>query len=244
MQVEIKDGEAVTTNQMSAGGLVTSNDYQSEGVKVSRGMGSVHVTDASQLADGDLVTIDGIEVTAKLAKELGIIDQVFAPIRSPAELDKPLSLGAAANAAQQAAPEVDPVTAGLDAAVEAGDMTTQEANIHSTAVGELALAGFDVDQGVALIEQVAKGETSDMTADQQQVATAVEAMVTQAATTAAQAELGQTAFTYLQRTAVSSPDVAEAVRGYAIQRATGRTEGATWSDLYADIVAHMSGGTE
>jgi len=237
IQVELNsDGTTTETHNMTAGGVVRDTDFPSEGVKVSRGMGAVHVSAPDQLEDSDLVTIDGVQVRASMARELGILDQAFSPIRTPEQLDASLSLSAAAQGAQKPAPALT----GLEAAVDAGNMSAQEASVHGTAMGELTLAGLSPEEGIEIINRVASGDDADLTVDQRQVATVVEKHVTTATTEAAQQELGMEAFSYLQQAAAASPEVDQAIRNYAIQRATGKTNGVTFSDLYADVVDHMS----
>ena len=120
-------------------------------------------------------------------------------------------------------------------------MSYEEAETNYVAAGELQLAGLSLDEGLEVIEKVRKGETLDLPSDHVQVAQAVETRVTAAATASAKAEIGPDAFAYLQQAAATSPEVNEAIRGFAIRRASGRAEGLTWADLHADVVAHLKG---
>jgi hypothetical protein len=197
------------------------------GYRVKAGIGSRIVSDTSELSNDDVITIDGMSLKVQQARELGLIGRVS---------DEGLSTGAIANAATAYAEQT------TEATEQPSDMTALEANINETALGELELAGLNPEEGIALIEQLANGDgLDDITSDHRVVAQAVETKVTAAAENAAATELGPEAFTYLQNAAAASPEVSEAIRGYAIQRATGQAQGATWSDLYSDILHHMNG---
>jgi hypothetical protein len=197
---------------------------------VQSGIGSKVVSNTSELNNDDVITIDGMSLKVQQARELGLIGRVS---------DESLSTGAIASAATAYAAQT---TEAPEATEQPIDMTALEANINETALGELELAGLNPDEGIALIQRLATGDApDDMTSDQQAVVNAVESKVTQAAENSAATELGPEAFSYLQNAAAASPEVSEAIRGYAIQRATGQAQGATWSDLYSDILHHMNG---
>lgn len=245
-------GELVATTIRDAGHVTRSTDYQSDGVTVQRGAGQTSVAAAEHILDDDLVTVDGVQMSARMAREYGVLDKVFNPSRTPDQLDPGLNAGSATQQAGQTRqdPEdnstektghegLDTLADDLNKAVESGEMEPEEAHGYYNAVGELALAGLNMDQGIELISKIQSGETADIPSDHQHVAAAVERGVTEAATRSAQSELGPQAFEFIRTATESSREVADSVRGFAIRRATGRANGLTWADLYADVVDHM-----
>lgn len=246
-RVSIAHGGEASSEDLtpSTGGVVRSSDYQGQGaaVRSTAGIGGNRtVSDVSQIADDDIVLVDGMELKASMARELGLLNKAF---------DDGLSVGAAARAAaahrettmEATQPETsaDPIAAALNTEVDEGRMSYEEAETNYVAAGELQLAGLSLDEGLEVIEKVRNGETFDLPTDQVHVAQAVEARVTEAASASAKAEIGPDAFAYLQQAAATSQEVNEAIRGFAIRRASGRAEGLTWADLHADVVAHLKG---
>ena len=241
-----QDGQMSSTD---AGGVQSSTQYKDTGVTVRSGLHSRTVSEPSQIADTDLVEIEGMQVTAKMARELGLMGQVF---------DADLSAGAAAKAAQvqtteQQAQEdnsatghaeFDQAVEGLNASIEAETMTLEEATEMHTALGEIALADMSVSEAVEMIDGINEGVVSplEVGSDKQAMLQSVESKATAAATKSAQSELGAEGFERLSTIAQADPEVNAAIRSYAIMRATGKTEGITWNDFLADVEDHIRGG--
>lgn len=245
------DGEEPTTHELpSTKNHSSSDDYQSQGVEVQRGFFKSTAHSADELNDDDLVKVDGMDIKVSLARELGLMDEVFRPVRSPEQLDPSLSAGSAAQQQQQQAEdkgtgheEYDTAAVGLNEAIEAGHMEFEEAQAYDTILAQTAMVGMSVNDAVQTLDDLASGTKSqmDIGSENATMLRDAETKVTQAATQSAQAELGQEGFNAIRQAAAVSPEVNAAVRGYAIQRATGKTDGATWSDLLADIRAHLNG---
>jgi hypothetical protein len=228
------------TSLPTAGGVVRSTDYQGQGatVRSTKGIGGTrNVQEASQVADSDIVVIDGMEMKASMARELGLMGKVF---------DEGLSVGATARAAQSAPKatqsgtgnaEYDAAVAGLEESIEAGTMEVEEAQGYDTAVGEVALSGLSIEDAVATLDGMADGSVNamDVSANVKATLASAEAKVTEAATKSAQRELGAETFGWLQRAASTHPGVNRSIRAYALDRATGRAGGVTWSDFAAHI---------
>ena len=244
------DGSMKQTTLHDAGKVSSSNDFKSTGVKVSRGFGSHEVSSAADLQDNDILKISGMELTAKQARELGLLGRVF---------DQPVSLSAGAAQAREEAAQKDTqddgdddadvseyeyINEGLTAAIEDGSMRAEEATEYSTAVGQIALAGMDVQTAIDAIEGMANGsvDASDLDQNTRASLEAAERSVGAAATKAAQAELGREGFQYLQQAARIHPGVNEAIRQFSVTRATGGAQGVTWQDFYAHVRAELEGG--
>lgn len=248
------EGDEQTSQELpSVRNYQSSDNYQNSGVEVRRGFGKASVADASELKDNDVVTIDGVEVKANLAREMGLLGEVFKPLRSPEQLDPHLSVGATAQQQETEQQqqqtqenstgyeEYDTVTKGLNAALEAGTMEYSEAQTYDTTMAQLAMANVSFDDAVDTLSELEAGTKSelDIGSENAKMLRDAETKVTEAATQSAMAEIGQEGFDLIQQAAKVDAEVSEAVRGYGIQRATGRADGATWSDLLADIKAHI-----
>ena len=81
------DGEFSETHLPDTGGVSRSSDYQQSGITIQRGMGSAVVSSPEQLQDDDMLTIQGVQMSARAARELGEIENAFKTIRSPEELE-------------------------------------------------------------------------------------------------------------------------------------------------------------
>ena len=247
------EGEGTTQEMPSTKNYRSSADIENtSGVEVRRGMGKASVADASELQDNDVVTIDGVEVKAGLAREMGLLGEVFKPVRSPEELDPNLSSGAAAQQQQQAQETetttgttgneaYDTAAEGLNAALEAGTMEFAEAQSYDTVNAQMAMANINVDDAVDTLSELEAGTKSELDIGSENAAMLKDAQtkVTEAATQSAVAELGQESFDMIRQAAAVDGEVNEAVRNYAIMRATGRADGLTWSDFLEDVKAHI-----
>lgn len=229
------DGSAST----STGGTQSSDAApQGEGYHVRSGMHGRVTNDLSQVADTDLITIQGMEVTVAMARDMGLINA-----HKP---DTGLSVG---NAVPEDAPEVstdastghagyDQSLAELNTQVEAGSMTSREASEYSTALGQVALA----DMTVAEVSDAIDGtvDLSELDQNQRDVIRNTESRVTEAATKSATTELGPEAFQRLSKIAAASPEVNQAIRQYAGLRAVGRGD-VSWSEFMQDVDDHVAG---
>ena len=243
-------GETVSeTSLYGTGGVTSSNDYEASGVTVRSGLHNRTVSAADQVADSDIVVVDGMEITAKMARELGLMRQVF---------DEGLSIGAAKRAAEghhgyqpEDGPDdiektgheaFDAAVADLNDQIEAGGMDYAEASEYHTALGEIALAGLTAEQVTETVAGIQDG-TADLTgldANTRAVVENVERKVTATATASAKAELGQAGFNRLAEIARGNPEVNEAITAYAIMRAQGRAD-VSWGDFLSDAEDHVRG---
>ena len=252
------DGEEPTTHELpSTKNHRSSDDYQSKGVEVQRGFFKSTVHSADELNDDDMVEVDGISIKASMAKELGLMGEVFKPVRSPEQLDPGLSAGAAAQQQEQQQQqqqqqqesegtgyvEYDTAAKGLNDAIEAGHMEFEEAQSYDAILAQTAMAGMSVDDAVQTLSDLASGTKSqtDIGSENATMLRDAEAKVTSAATKSAKTELGREGFDVIQRAASVSPEVNAALRSYAIMRATGKADGVTWSDFLEDVQAHLNG---
>ena len=242
-------GETVSSTELyGTGGVTSSNDYKASGVTVRSGLHNRTVSSADQIADNDIVVVDGMELTAKHARELGLMGQVF---------DEGLSIGAAQRAAEgrgyqpEDGPdeiaktghdEYDAATEALNAQMDAGTIEYAEALEYNTAHGELALSGLTAEEVVETLGAVRDG-TADLTsldANTRAVVENVERKVTATATASAKAELGQAGFDRLAQVARANPEVNEAITAYAIMRAQGRAD-VSWAEFAQDVEDHVRG---
>lgn len=238
---------------VAGGGTKSSNDYRSTtSIEVQRGFSKASVSSAADLQDNDIVTVDGVDIKASMARDMGLLGEVFSPIKSPDQLDPGLNSGAAAQQQQQSDQGTgadtgtghaayDEAAAGLNEALEAGTMELAEAQAYDTTMAQMAMANINVDDAVNTLSELSAGTVSelDIGSENATMLRDAETKVTEASTKSAMSELGQEGFNEIQRAAQVDPEVNAAVRGYAIQRATGETGGATWGDLAADIKAHL-----
>jgi len=241
-RVEIGGGEVRSQEMPSTKQHASSTDYQGGGVEVRQGpLGmKTQVHDPSSLNPNDLIVIGGSEMKVSMAKELGLLNQVF---------DENLSVGAAAKAAQDntEAPQgdtsgktgvatFDDAVDGLNASLEAEIMSLDEAREYETPLAQIAQAGLSYDDAIETIEGLASGEiaSNDVPGETQAMLKQAEETITKAATASAQAELGGD-FEWLQNAAATHQGVNRVVRQYAIDRSTGKAGDVTWSDLVGTI---------
>ncbi|SIT81210.1 hypothetical protein SAMN05421665_1234 [Yoonia rosea] len=219
------DGSAST----STGGGRTNSSVdapQGEGYHVRSGMHGRVTNDLSQVADTDLITVQGMEITYAMAKDMGLINQ-----HKP---DTGLSVG---NAVPQEAPEVsignetehqgyDATVAELNAQVNAGQLSDREASEYSTALGQVALAGLTVTEVTETLDGLRDGTVNlqDLTQDQRDIVTNLETTVQTASTRSAMSELGQEGFNRIAEIARGDLEFNEVLRGYATMRALGKAD--------------------
>lgn len=254
------DGSEDETNTEAAqlpvagGGTKSSNDYRSTtSIEVQRGFSKASVSSAADLQDNDIVTVDGIDIKASMARDMGLLGEVFSPIKSPDQLDPGLNSGAAAQNQQQQSDQgtgadtgtgnaaYDEAAAGLNEALEAGTMELAEAQAYDTTMAQMAMANINVDDAVNTLSELSAGTVSelDIGSENATMLRDAETKVTEASTKSAMSELGQEGFNDIQRAAQVDPEVNAAVRNYAVMRASGKTDGLTWADLAADIQEHL-----
>jgi hypothetical protein len=225
-------------------GYQSSENYQPTGVTVLSGGGASfnrEVQTADDLNDNDLINVAGMQVTAKQARELGLLGQVF---------DEGLNAGSARKRTETPEPMVDTVKKSdtgyatydeaidkLNVLIDEGSMTAAEGQVYYTSLAEIAFAGLQVDHVVETLSGLADGSIAeaDVPADVRAMATHVETEVRQASTKAAINELGKPAFDRLSEMASAHAGVAQVVERYAIDRAQGKHGGITWSELYQDL---------
>lgn len=223
-------------------GFQTSENYQPTGVTVlSNGGASFNreVQSADALADNDLINVEGMQMTAKQARDLGLMGRVFKddaePNSKPADApEEETETGAKSDTGHA---EYDAAIDSLNQLIEEGSMTMEEGQVYDTSLAEIAFAGLSVDHVAETLTGLANGSIaeSDVPPDIRAMAANVETQVTQAATKAAVSELGKPAFDALTNMAASHAGVAEVIERYAIDRAQGKHGGVSWTDLYADL---------
>jgi len=233
--------------------MTNNNDNQANtGVTVlgNGGYGfNREVHNSSDLSDNDLINVQGMQLTAKQARELGLMGQVFK--------DEELNAGSAARRPETpeeqptAAPRSDTGHAEYDQSVDRlndlmdeGSMTFAEAQSYDTALGQLAMSGLSVEHLTETISGLADGSVNelDVPAEIKAVASQVQHSVTKAATAAAMSEMGKPAFDALQSLARSHSGVNQVVYQYTIDRAQGLHGGVSWADLYNHIQSQVGNG--
>lgn len=219
-----------------------------EGIEVQRGMGSTTVASPDLLQDDYLITIDGVQLSARAAREYGLISTAFNPSKSPDQLDPKFGVGAAAQAAEQKQrPSTghegyDAIASDIMDRVEAGDLEGEEAFEYDLSVATVAGADLTITEVVDVIDGINSGALNplDVDANTRQVAQSVEDRVTQSATKSAIGELGQQGFDRLSQMASASPVVDQAIRQYVSMRALGRSSD-TWADFLEMAEDEMAG---
>jgi hypothetical protein len=248
------DGSAHEEQMPSGGGgVIRSSDFADTGVEVRSGPAKfatkAHSPDA--VGDDDLIAVNGMEITGKMARELGLLNSVF---------DAPLSSGEAARANLQDRQrahgqaleearsgdqdsEQQQAEENLRVAVEDGRMTAEEATVYQTINAEMAMKGIEASEVVEMHDGLMSGEVDlqDVDPETRQTLERYESQVEDAARKAVVQEVGPEGFEFLEQTANTSPEVNEAIRNFAIMRATGKANGLTWGDLLQDVREFMRG---
>lgn len=239
-QVTLQSDGSTTSSQT---GYASSADYQSEGIVARSGIGSRTVADHTRLDENELINIGGMELKVSQARDMGLIG-AHAP-------DEGLSAASAAQRTPEAAPKADTGTgheaydatvSELNAQVEAGQMDNGEANLYSTALGAVALAGLTVTEVSDTIDGLADGsvELTDLDQNQRDIVQNLQSTVTDAATKSAMKELGQDGFNRLAEMAKGSAELNAYLRHYASLRALGKAD-VSWAEFYQDAEAFSRG---
>lgn len=226
-------------------GYHSSTEYQPTCVTVlSNGGASFarEVHNSSDLQDNDLINIDGMQVTAKQARELGLLNKVFdeelnggsARKRDPEAPKEQLN---AAPRSETGYADYDQSIDRLNDLIDAGSMTHAEGQIYDTSLGQIAMAGLSVEHVTETLEGLANGSIAetDVPADIKAMTKQVQESVHRAATTAAMTEMGKPAFDALASLSRSHAVVSQVVRQYALDRAQGLHGDISWADLYNHI---------
>ncbi|MEP4247672.1 hypothetical protein [Tateyamaria sp.] len=240
------DADGNTT--ISTHGTMRSTDYKQEGIEVIRGIGSTTVASPDLLQDDDLITVDGVQLSARAAREYGLIPTAFNPSKSPDQLDPKFGIGTASQAAEEKQrPSTghegyDAISSDIMDRVEAGVLEGEEAFEYDLAVATVAGADLTITEVVEIIDGINSGELSALNVDAntRQIAQSVEQRVTRTATKAAINELGQQGFDRLSQMASASSVVDQAIRQYVSMRALGRSSD-TWSDFLAMAEDELAG---
>lgn len=216
----------------------SSVDHQPKGVSVLSNGGAGfqrEVFAEDDLADNDLVTIDGVQLTAKQAKSMGMMGKIFADGKAP-EVNPEIK-PAAAPKSDTGNAEYDTAIDTLNALVASGDISQEEAQTYDFGLAEVAMSGLTVEHVTETISGLADGSISstDVPADVRAMVTSVETNVRRAATTAALNEMGRPAFDALSALANSHAGVNSVIQKYATDRAQGKHGGVTWAELAQDI---------
>jgi hypothetical protein len=231
------------SESVSTGGTNTqANAPQSDGYQVQSGMHGRVTNDLSQVADTDLITIDGMQITYAMARDFGLVNA-----HKP---DTGLSVG---NAVSEAVPEVskgietghqdfDQTLSELNNQVEAGNMTDREAAEYSTAVGQVAMAGMTITEASDTIDGLADGSIDPLDLDQntRDIVRNLENTVQTASTRSAMSELGQKGFNRIAEIAKGDAEFDGILREYASARALGQA-GHTWPEFLAEAEAWSRG---
>ena len=231
------------STSVSTGGTNTSaNAPQQEGYHVRSGLHGHVTNDLSNVADTDLISIQGMEVTYKMAKEMGLL-----AAHKPDE-------GLSAASAAQRTPEVSPTGSqtghdgydatvdGLAAQVDAGVMKYDEASQYETALGQVALAGLTVTEASDTLDGIADGsiDPAMLPADKRQVVENLQTTVSDAATKSVMSEIGQEGFDRLSQIASGDAEFNEVLRNYASMRALGKADH-TWGQFLEEAEAWSHG---
>lgn len=238
-RITVNAEEMITETLPDAGVVHRSSDYDSGGVTVREGAAGFNrqVHSVTDLNDNDIVVVDNMEVTAKMARELGLLGQVF---------DEQLGPQSGRVRTEEVKPVVvvktgyelyDTTSERLAEQTESGVINTHEAQVYDTAVAELAMTGLGVDTIVGVSNgDIREGE---LTTEMQATATRIENNVREASTKAAMSELGKPAFDALSNLAAANPEVGVIVERYAIDRAQGKAAGVTWAALYHSLLEDL-----
>ena len=229
---------------MNTSNYATSEDYQSTGIEARDGFSTRHVSDPSRISDTDIIKVGDMDVTAAMARDLGI--GPFAP-----NFDSHLGAGDARQREPeaQATPEestghqeYDASVAELNSQVEAGQLGHQEAGEYSTALGQVAIAGLTISEASETIDGLADGTINPMDLDQntRDIVGNLEATVTNAATVSAKVELGEQGVNRLADIAKGDAEFAGMLRQYASMRALGKA-GHTWPEFLVEAEAWSQG---
>ena len=122
-------------------------------------------------------------------------------------------------------------------------MTAEEATVYQTINAEMAMKGIETSEVVERHDGLMSGEVDlqDMDPETRQTLERYESQVEDAARKAVVQEVGPEGFEFLEQSANNSPEVNEAIRNFAIMRATGKANGLTWGDLLRDVREFMRG---
>lgn len=241
------DGNEVAevTNMISAGTFVSSADHVGPGITVKDGIGTKTVTAADQLAGHEIITVQGMEIKVSQARELGLLDQVFDPSKAHAHQQEQDGLHPQAqqDAPKQPQTEYQSAEAAVEQMVAAASMTAREAQSATTAIAQIEMAGMEIGDFYQIAQGVESGEASslDIGDNLHDTISGIIENTKAAATASAMAELGPESFAKLQEIAKLSPEVSEAVKGYAMRRMTGQADNLTWTDLFNEAGSFMRG---
>ena len=218
------------------------NAPQQEGYQVRSGMHGRTVADQSMIADTDLVVVQGMEITAAMAREMGLLG-AHVP-------DEGLNRGSAAPRTPEVAPTgsntgfegYDATVDELAAQVEAGVMKYDEASQYETALGQVVLAGLTVTEVSETIDGIADGtiDPNMLPADKRQVVENLQTTVTEASTKSVMNEIGQEGFNRLSQIAAGDAAFNDVLRNYASMRALGKADH-SWSQFLVEAEAWSHG---
>lgn len=236
-QVTLNADGSTTSNQT---GYATSDSYQSEGIVARSGIGSRTVADHTRLDENELINIGGMELKVSQARDMGLLGTHMP--------DDGLSAASAAQRVPDAPKDTtghdafDATVSELNAQVEAGSMDHSEANLYSTALGAVALAGLTVTEVSNTIDGLQDGsiDPTDLDQNQRDIVQNLQSTVTDAATKSAMKELGQDGFNRLAEMAKGNAELNGYIRHYASLRALGKAD-VTWSEFYQDAEAFSRG---
>jgi len=237
-------GDQMTSQSLpNAGEVRHSTNNDADGITVRSGPAgfSRQSHNVSDLNDSDIIAIDGMEITAKVARDLGLLNKVY---------DEGLNAGSASQRSEVPEQRVDVIKKSdtghteydtaidsLNEHIDNGSMTPAEGQAYDLGLAEIAMSGLSIESVTETLEGLANGTVaeSDVPANVRATVIQVETAVEKAATSAAMAELGKPAFEALSQLASSHAGANQVIRQYAIDRAQGKHDGVTWPELYQDI---------
>lgn len=231
-----------TTSSDNSSGYATSENYKETGVTARNGMSTRTVADTTRIDDDEIVQIDGMELKAGMARDLGLLDahsQNEGLKASDATQGQTREASTASTTGHDA---YDQSVSELNMKIEAGQMGPQEAGEYSTALGQVALAGMTVSEISETIDGLADGSINPMELDQNQrdIAANLETTVQTAATKSAMSELGQDGFNRISEIARGDAEFKGVLRQYASMRALGKADH-TWAEFLVDAEAWSRG---
>lgn len=232
------DGNIETQSMPSAGGVRSSTDYRGDGVAIRSGESGFRkeVSSSSDLADNDIVSVNGVELRADQARELGLLREIFddAEQARPGQGEQPKVEGEAdAPKSNTGHKEYDATVDRLNEHLESGAIQFEEATVYDTVNAQVAMSGLTVDDAVATVKGLENGSIADadVSGDLRSMLTQAEAEIERASTVAALHELGQAEFDGLAQMMQVHSGVRDVVERYAIDRMQGKHNGITWPEL-------------
>ncbi|MEL7279100.1 MAG: hypothetical protein AAFY35_04220 [Pseudomonadota bacterium] len=235
------DGTDSFEEMPSVSDRITSDDFQIPGggvtYRAEGALGSQTTADLSTIPDDAVVSVDGVEMTVSVARHMGLMGSLDGPTQESAtsHTEQPQHYQAQGELAQN-----EVVTSNLEVAVQAGELSHQEALEYDLAWSNLAQAGMTLDEGLEIAYRAASGEfdIEGVSPENRQMAADMYNRVMTTATQAAQKELSDDELGWLGRAMEIDPHARAAVEQYVVDRATGQKT-VSWPEAVAQLRAQI-----